>query len=65
MPLHRLKNRGATVFQQVPPVSDMEGIRRTAPAAVGVGCTPVAGDHLYAGAVPQPGCEAVRLSVGQ
>ena len=27
VPLHRLKNRGTTVLQQVPPVGDMDGVR--------------------------------------
>ncbi len=48
-----------------PPVRDMDGIGCPAPAAVGVGRTPVTGDHLHAGVGLQPGGEAVRLAVGQ
>ncbi len=43
----------------------MDGIGRPAPAAVGVGRTPVTGDHFNAGVGLQPGCEAVRLAAGQ
>ena len=65
MPLHRLKNRGAAILQQMPPVRDMDGIRRAAATAIGVAGATVAGDHLHAGVGLQPGCEAVRLAVGQ
>ncbi len=48
-----------------PPVGDMDGIGRAAPATVGVGRTPVTGDHLHTGVGLQPGCEAVRLAVAR
>ena len=63
--LHGLKNRGAAVLQQMPPVRDVDGIRRTAPAAIGVARATVAGDHLDAGVGAQPRCKAIRLAVGQ
>ena len=65
MPLHRLKDGSAAVLQQVPPVCDMDGIRRTAPAAIGVAGATVAGDDLNTGMGLQPRCKAVRLAVGQ
>jgi len=65
VPLHGLKYCGAAVLQQVPPVRDMDGTGRTAATTVGVAGAPVAGNHFNAGVGAQPGCEAVRLSVGQ
>ena len=43
----------------------MDGIGRTATASIGVAHATIAGDRLDAGVGAQPGCEAVRLSVGQ
>ena len=60
-----LKDCGAAVLQQVPPVRDMDGIGRAAPTAVGIGRAPITGDDFNAGVGLQPGCKAVRLAVGQ
>jgi len=65
VPLHRLKDGSAAVLQQVLPVRDVDGIRRTAAATIGVARAPVAGDHLHTRMGAQPGCKAVRLAVGQ
>ena len=43
----------------------MDSVGRTATTAVCVACTTITGDHLNAGVGLQPGCEAVRLTVGQ
>ena len=43
----------------------MDSVRRTAATAVGVAGATVAGDDLDARVGLQPGCEAVRLAVGQ
>ncbi len=43
----------------------MDSTGRAAPAAVGVTCAPVTGDHFNAGVGAQPGCETVRVAVGQ
>jgi hypothetical protein len=55
----------AEVAQQVPAIGDVHGLRRTAPGAVGVDVGPVAGDHLHAGVVAQPGGERAGVAVGQ
>jgi hypothetical protein len=54
----------AEVAQQVPPVGDPDGPRRALPGAVGVDVGPVAGDHLDAGVVAQPGGEGDGVAVG-
>jgi hypothetical protein len=49
----------------VPPVSDLDGVRRAAGAAVGVAARPVPADQLGARALGQPGGERVSRPLGQ
>jgi len=55
----------AEVAQQVPPICNLDRIRRTLPHAVRVGTGPVARDNLDAWVLMQPPCQSVGLAVGQ
>jgi len=55
----------AQVAQQVPPICNLNRIRRTLPHAVCVGAGPVARDNLDAWILMQPPCQSVGLAVGQ
>jgi hypothetical protein len=55
----------AEVAPQVPAVSDLDGQRRPAGAALGIAACPVPADHLGSGPLSQPGGEGVSGPPGQ
>jgi len=65
VPLDRVKDSGAAVLQQVPPVGDMNHTGRAAATAISVAGTTITGDDLHTGMGLQPGRKAIRLTVGQ
>jgi hypothetical protein len=58
-------NRITQVAQQVPPVGDLNGIRRPLAGAVCVGAGAIAGNDLNTGMAAQPCGQAFGLSIGQ
>lgn len=55
----------AKVAQHVPPVGDLNGIRRTVASPFSVDAGAIAGDDLHPGTVSQPGRERPGVSIGQ
>ena len=63
--LHHVAQRVADVAQQMPPVRDLKRVGRSRARSVRKGTGAVAGDHLDAGVLTQPGCQGVGPPVRQ
>ena len=53
------------IAKQVPPVSDLDSTRCTLANTVGISSCTIAGDDLYAWAIPQPGGERCSLTISE
>ena len=65
MVIEHTAQRITAVAQQMPPVGDLNGLRRPLAGAVGVGAGPIADDDLDRRMIPQPRGQGLGRAVGQ
>src|SRR3954462_13520618 len=65
MVIEHTAERITAVAQQMPPVGDLNGLRRSLAGSIGVGAGTIADDDVHRRVVPVPPGQGLALPVGQ